>query len=170
MTDPTPLTYQQLNEIEARATAATPGPWEPYPGYGRTFYANITRGSMRGVGDLEFGDGDAAEADEKFVRHAQQDVTALLSYIRRLQEQRKYLIAQLAQRDAESGRSDEAVRQFLAEEQPAAEACARCKKSFDPTDTSFDGQAQHGTTPYCRRCVDACRDNEIADHRCVICA
>lgn len=113
MPDHTPLTDQQLNEIDARATAATPGPWEPYPGYGPAFYANTTHGSMRGVGDLEFGDGDAAEADEKFVRHAQQDVTALLAYVRRLQEQRQYLIGQLAKRDAESGAGDQALREFL---------------------------------------------------------
>ncbi|WP_159391129.1 hypothetical protein [Streptomyces viridochromogenes] len=53
---------------------------------------------------------------------------------------------------------------------PAAEACGKCKTVFDPADTRFDGHAQHKGTPYCRRCVDLCRDNEIADHRCVICA
>jgi hypothetical protein len=60
-----------------------------------------------------------------------------------------------------------------AKEQPDAEeseACAKCKQPFDPTDTRFDGRAQHKLTPYCRACVDRCHDNEIADHRCVICA
>ncbi|MFD3929711.1 hypothetical protein [Streptomyces sp. NPDC058614] len=63
-------------------------------------------------------------------------------------------------------------RRAPAEEQPAVEApeaCARCKKPFDPTDTRFDGRAQHKFTPYCRWCVDLCHDNESADHRCVIC-
>ncbi|MEL3944834.1 hypothetical protein [Streptomyces sp. LNU-CPARS28] len=55
-----------------------------------------------------------------------------------------------------------------AEEPPAA--CRKCRQPFDPADTRFDGHARHGLTPYCRRCVDACHDNEIADHRCVICA
>lgn len=55
-----------------------------------------------------------------------------------------------------------------AEEPPAA--CAKCRQPFDPTDTRFDGRAQHATTPYCRACVDFCHDTEIADHRCVICA
>jgi hypothetical protein len=59
-------------------------------------------------------------------------------------------------------------------EEPAAvdasEACARCKKPFDPTDTRFDGRAQYKLTPYCRWCVDLCHDNESGDHRCVICA
>lgn len=54
------------------------------------------------------------------------------------------------------------------EEQPAA--CGKCKTPFDPTDTRHDGHAQKRDTPYCRRCVDLCHDNEIADHRCVICA
>ncbi|WP_086773246.1 hypothetical protein [Streptomyces bobili] len=53
-------------------------------------------------------------------------------------------------------------------EQPAA--CGKCRTAFDPADTRFAGHAQHGTTAFCRRCVDACHDNEIADHRCVICA
>ena len=53
---------------------------------------------------------------------------------------------------------------------PAAEKCGKCRRPFDPADTRFDGHAQHKPTPYCRGCVDRCRDNEIADHRCVICA
>ncbi|MCX5601581.1 hypothetical protein OOK29_25865 [Streptomyces phaeochromogenes] len=57
--------------------------------------------------------------------------------------------------------------------QPAAdtsETCGKCKQPFDPTDTRFDGRARYHLTPYCRGCVDRCHDNEIADHRCVICA
>lgn len=54
-----------------------------------------------------------------------------------------------------------------AAEQPAA--CAKCRTPFDPADARFDGHAQHAATPYCRACVDHCRDTEIADHRCVIC-
>jgi hypothetical protein len=50
------------------------------------------------------------------------------------------------------------------------EECGKCRRPFDPADTRFDGHARHRETPYCRGCVDRCRDNEIADHRCVICA
>jgi hypothetical protein len=57
-----------------------------------------------------------------------------------------------------------------AEEHPAAAACGKCRRPFDPADTRFDGRARYGETPYCRGCVDHCRDTEIADHRCVICA
>lgn len=59
------------------------------------------------------------------------------------------------------------------EKQPAVEAsetCGKCKQPFNPADTRFDGHARYHLTPYCRRCVDLCHDNEIADHRCVICA
>jgi hypothetical protein len=51
----------------------------------------------------------------------------------------------------------------------SAEACGKCRTAFDPADTRFDGHARYYLTPYCKRCVDACHDNEIADHRCVIC-
>jgi hypothetical protein len=52
----------------------------------------------------------------------------------------------------------------------ASEACGKCKQPFDSADTSRTGSARFYLTPYCRRCVDLCHDNEIADHRCVICA
>ncbi|MFI0894872.1 hypothetical protein [Streptomyces sp. NPDC020983] len=55
-------------------------------------------------------------------------------------------------------------------EAPAGTACAACRRPFDPADTRFDGHARHRDTPYCRACVDRCHDNEIADHRCPICA
>ena len=114
MTEPhTPLTYRQLDEIEARATAATPGPWQRYEEYGPRFFANTTGEYLRGVGDFNFGLGEQADADEAFVRHAQQDMTALLAYARRLQGQRKFLLTQLAKRDAASGEGDRALREFL---------------------------------------------------------
>jgi hypothetical protein len=162
----TPLTDQQLDDIDARAQAATAGPWTVSEDYSDVLgpdgdhlasYWNPTSETRNG----------------EFIAHARQDVPALLAEIRRLKGQRKYLIGQLAKRDAESGRGDEAVRQFLAEEQPAveeSEACGKCKQPFDPADTRFDGRARYHLTPYCRACVDRCHDTEIADHRCVICA
>lgn len=70
---------------------------------------------------------------------------------------------------------EQAVRRWVVEhpaveEQPTATACGKCKRPFDPADMRFDGHAQYRKTPYCRGCVDHCRDTEIADHRCVICA
>lgn len=50
---------------------------------------------------------------------------ALLAEIVRLKQQRKYLITQLAKRDAESGRGEAALREFLAGgEQPTDDAPA----------------------------------------------
>lgn len=73
-----------LAPIEARATAATTGPWERHPQYGPHFLANITGAYLEGVGDLNFGTGEQADADEEFVRHAQPDVTALIAEVKRL--------------------------------------------------------------------------------------
>ncbi|KAF2774664.1 hypothetical protein [Streptomyces sp. OM5714] len=81
------LTSQQLTDIEARANAATPGPWEHYTQYGPTFFANTTGPYLQGVGDLNFGEGEQARADEEFVVHAPEDVRALLAEVRRLQDE-----------------------------------------------------------------------------------
>jgi hypothetical protein len=48
------------------------------------------------------------------------------------------------------------------------EACGKCRTPFAPDDTRFDGHARHASTPYCRRCVDACHEAD-AFHQCVIC-
>jgi hypothetical protein len=53
--------------------------------------------------------------------------------------------------------------------QPAADACARCGRPFDPRDLSFDGHARQGSTPFCRRCVDRCHESEDAGHACPVC-
>ncbi|MEU8537115.1 hypothetical protein [Streptomyces parvulus] len=79
------LTEQQLTDIETRTNAATKGPWEHHPAYGPNFFANTTGLYLQGVGDLNFGVGEQARADEEFVKHAQQDVAALLAEVRRLQ-------------------------------------------------------------------------------------
>ena len=82
-----PPTDEQLNQIEARAGAATPGPWERYEEYGPTFYANVSGEYLRGVGDFNFGVGEQADADEAFVRHAPEDVRVLLAEVRRLRDE-----------------------------------------------------------------------------------
>lgn len=84
MTQHTPPTELELDEIDTRALAATDGPWERYEDYGPYFYANTSGEYLRGVGDLNFGVGEQADADEAFVRHAQEDVTVLLAEVRRL--------------------------------------------------------------------------------------
>ncbi|MEV4227289.1 hypothetical protein AB0J81_09295 [Streptomyces bobili] len=96
MTDHTPLTSQDLDEIETRA-------------------AHLAEYACQNGGE-----GDTL---------AGTDVPALLAEVRRLQQQRKYLITQLAKRDAESGRGDAALREFLgelaaSEDQPPAASAA----------------------------------------------
>lgn len=117
-----PLTVKQLAAMEARAAAATPGPWtvdleqcdcSGGPCSHGTYVSSVYSG---GVLRSEFG--DFPDADWQFVIHARADVPALLDEVTRLKSQRRYLIVQLAKRDAESGRGDEAVRKFLAGEQP----------------------------------------------------
>lgn len=80
----TQLTAQQLDDIQTRANAATPGPWEEHKPYGPDFYAYLRGPYLRGVGTLNFGDGEGAEADREFVKHAREDVDALLAEIHRL--------------------------------------------------------------------------------------
>jgi hypothetical protein len=85
MTDHTPPTEPlDLDAIEARANAATDGPWERYAKYGPDFFANTSGEYLRGVGTFNFGDGEDAAADEEFVKHAVQDVRMLLAEVRRL--------------------------------------------------------------------------------------
>lgn len=74
-----------LDAIEARAAAATPGPWEPAPEYGEYFYAYQRGEYFRGVGQFSFGDGEEAEADRAFVMAAAVDVPALVAYARSLE-------------------------------------------------------------------------------------
>lgn len=135
---PQPLTADQLAEIQARAEAATSGPWDFYDG---DTYADVAadlkmtgRGSysfrekVARLEDENYWDDQAHEGDDDerafeqmaanavFIAHARTDVPALLAEVDRLKGQRKYLIEQLAKRDAETGRADRAVREFLGAE------------------------------------------------------
>lgn len=78
------LTDQQLDDIEARANAATEGPWMAD---GHEIY-----GSGCGVLDIEqwkaetlrIEDPEGAKADAEFIAHAREDVPALVETVRRL--------------------------------------------------------------------------------------
>jgi hypothetical protein len=52
----------------------------------------------------------------------------------------------------------------------AAQFCQSCAAEFNPGDTTSDGTARSGASPWCRRCVDRCHDNDAADHRCPVCS
>jgi hypothetical protein len=77
------MTDKHLNEIEARANAASPGPWGckwVYRGATRTAFL------MREEGDGWF---VGPNLDATFIAHARQDVPALIAEVRRLQAERK---------------------------------------------------------------------------------
>ncbi len=189
-----PLTEQQLADIEARSTAATPGPWTveleqcdcqdglcSHGTYVSAVYADEERRT-------EFS--DFTDADWQFVIRARTEVPVLLAEIRRLQTEpaqptRRVLTPNEHDRawhavegaagtpGADPDTILNAVLHALRIEAPTAEdeqaRCGKCRQHFDPADTRFDGHARYANTPYCRGCVDRCIDNESADHRCVIC-
>lgn len=180
----TRLTPEREQEIRESIPTAYGPPWTVHPdmedGTWRVQYA--TDHPLAGL-VAEVPDYGAHLAE--FIATARAAVPELLDEIERLRKQRRFLIDQLAKKDAASGVGDKALREFLAAEpdqddlaallpdaavEPQADACGKCRTAFDPTDTRFDGHAQYHETPYCRSCVDRCHDTEIADHRCVICA
>ncbi|MEU0207392.1 hypothetical protein [Streptomyces canus] len=177
MTNPTPLSPEREQEIRDSIPTVYGPPWTVHPDMDddvwRVRYA--TDHPLAGL-VCEVPDYGAHLAE--FIATARAAVPELLAEIERLRGQRKYLLTQLAKRDAETGRGDRALTEFLTAhpgedvETPAAveETCGKCRQPFDPADTRFDGRARYHETPYCRGCVDRCHDNEIADHRCVICA
>ena len=148
MTDHTPLTGQQLDEYEAVAARAAGDPFFVTDCEGKlavwreSALTHVRRdedgqintyslpSSYRSTDEVietiyldSWDPGEDATDDQR-----RQDITdlvdsraalpALLAYVRRLQGQRKYLITQLAKRDAETGRGDRALREFLAAPAP----------------------------------------------------
>ncbi|MFE7360700.1 HlyD family secretion protein [[Kitasatospora] papulosa] len=105
-TGPAPMSAERLIEIRLRVEAATPGPWEEHLPYGDSFYAYLNGPYLRGVGTLEFGDGEDAEADRAFTLNARQDVPALLAEVDRL----RALAAEQARRPRRFTPLEEAVR------------------------------------------------------------
>lgn len=77
----TAMTEQQLDEIEARTNAATPGPWQ-----GRAELAShiVCTAPKDGTYSVLWNAEWATEADAAFTAHAREDVPALLAEVRRL--------------------------------------------------------------------------------------
>lgn len=72
-----------LSEIEARAKAATPGPWVSFDVDRDGTTVETSAGEIL-MGSL--GSPDATSADTEFVAHAREDVPALVAEVRRLRE------------------------------------------------------------------------------------
>ena len=109
MTEPT---TPDLAAIRARAAAATPGPWQTaeqagYPEYGENFVGNFTGEYLAGVGDIDFGAGDDAEADLAFVLNAPEDVSALLALVDRQAAEVVRLRARVAELEAAAEQDDD---------------------------------------------------------------
>ncbi|MGW7617343.1 hypothetical protein ACWGLG_16050 [Streptomyces antimycoticus] len=71
----------RIADIKAREQAATPGPWQEHEDYGPNFYAYLGGSHLRGVGTLNFGDGEDAEADRDFTLNARTDVPWLIEQL-----------------------------------------------------------------------------------------
>lgn len=79
----TSLTDQQLADIQARHQAATSGSWYLQPNHGPDFVATEISGYERGIGSMDFGVGDQADADREFVLNAHADQATLLAELSR---------------------------------------------------------------------------------------
>ncbi|UCI06034.1 hypothetical protein [Mesorhizobium sp. B1-1-8] len=80
----TPLSETELQEIDARATAAQPGPWKSWI-EGRDFsggsnFIQTGSGAERGE-DIEMS--GATVADQDFMAAARQDIPRLIAEVRR---------------------------------------------------------------------------------------
>lgn len=93
-----PLTDHQLDEIEARAAAATPGPWKRKAELAsHIVYVDSPDGTFSVLWNAEW----ATDADGEFTAHARKDVPALLAEVRRLQDKARELGELAARREAE---------------------------------------------------------------------
>ncbi|MBP5915880.1 hypothetical protein ACH3XX_42340 [Streptomyces scabiei] len=79
----------------------------------------------------------------------------------------------LAESPDQLGWNADFLRQRLATEQAEADEraknrCGRCHQPFDSADLRHDGHGRYASTPWCRSCIDNCRDGS-AEHVCRIC-
>lgn len=106
----TPLTDQQHADIRARHEAATSGTWYLQPHHGPTFVASESAGYEHGIGDLDFGVGDQADADREFVLNAHGDMEQLLAEVDRLRAELTAAGAQIHRIAAQSVAEDDRLR------------------------------------------------------------
>lgn len=108
MTDP--LTPAELDAIEARANAATPGPWNWYPHVGRRESSRYEmenlcgapgHGEVLGINSETFSELETEEwidgypRDFDFISASRTDVPRLLAEVRRLREQSHMILSGL---------------------------------------------------------------------------
>ncbi len=86
------MTKEQLDKIEARLMATTPGPWIPYYRYkpGRPWEGCDIDAADNGNEIAKVHTGDDADAyakdaaNSRFIAHAPSDIAALIAEVRRL--------------------------------------------------------------------------------------
>lgn len=98
------MTQEELEAIEARANAATPGPWERWPddvdgGDGWALVSDADGEPVVGAHPCPLEQCADAEADYAFIAHARSDVPALIAEVRRLRSERDALRVRLDQLD-----------------------------------------------------------------------
>lgn len=79
------LTNADLDQIEARLRAATPGPWKSFV-EGRD---HTSGSSFIQTPDSDIESCGATAADQDFIAHARQDLPRLLAEVRRLRARRR---------------------------------------------------------------------------------
>jgi hypothetical protein len=82
------LTEKELNAIEARANAATAGPWAMAEYHPRTMLLYpIGNPVTQELLAYPIQGGENSQNNAAFISHAREDVPALLAYIRELQQE-----------------------------------------------------------------------------------
>lgn len=96
----TPLTSKRLEEIKARADAATPGPWEFEPQEVEEDDEPCTGAWVPKACPFTYGDGlyYMDDANAEFVANARQDVPDLLAEVERLKSQYDELVDALCRK------------------------------------------------------------------------
>lgn len=79
------MTRPDLDAIEARANAATPGPWCSSSEYGYWQIGPTSGDGCERLLDIDVGNSDNAHHDAPFVAEARTDIPALLAYARELE-------------------------------------------------------------------------------------
>ena len=81
------MTEQELAEIEARANAATPGPWDSAYGMTGTFVFEVLNEDDAHCTIAELSRFNQRN-DAAFISHAREDIPALIAEVRRLRQRR----------------------------------------------------------------------------------
>lgn len=100
MTEANILDEKQISEIEARANAATAGPWDwaCFRDAPDDVIALTSPGGdvLLCTGDSDQSWGEISDEDERFIAHARADVPALCATVRALRAENKRLIQHAA--------------------------------------------------------------------------